>query len=112
MAIPGVAANAYATAARLGQPSAGLSKTIGDAAIGGAAETGDQSFGSVLSDAIRGVEAVGHASDAQAASMVAGKANMVDVVTAVAETETAVQSLVSVRDKVIQAYEEIMRMTI
>jgi flagellar hook-basal body complex protein FliE len=42
----------------------------------------------------------------------AGKANVIDVVTAVAETETAVQAMVSVRDKVIAAYEEIMRMPI
>ncbi|RAI33190.1 flagellar hook-basal body complex protein FliE, partial [Rhodoplanes serenus] len=54
----------------------------------------------------------GRRSDSQSQAMVAGKANIVDVVTAVAETETAIQSLVSVRDKVIQAYEEIMRMTI
>ncbi len=31
---------------------------------------------------------------------------MVDVVTAVAETETAIETLVSVRDKVIAAYED------
>jgi flagellar hook-basal body complex protein FliE len=37
---------------------------------------------------------------------------VVDVVTAVAESETAIETLVSVRDKVIQAYEEIMRMPI
>ena len=45
-------------------------------------------------------------------AMAAGKANIVDVVTAVAETEVAVEALVSVRDKMIQAYEEIMRMPI
>ncbi len=45
-------------------------------------------------------------------SMAAGKANVVDVVTAVAETEVAVGTLVAVRDRVIQAYEEIMRMPI
>jgi flagellar hook-basal body complex protein FliE len=44
--------------------------------------------------------------------MAAGKANVVDVVTAVAETEVAVGALVAVRDKVIQSYEEIMRMPI
>ena len=44
--------------------------------------------------------------------MAAGKANMVDVVTAVAETEVAIDALVSVRDKVIAAYEEIMKMPI
>ena len=44
--------------------------------------------------------------------MAAGKANMVDVVTAVAETEVAIETLVSVRDKVIPAYEDIMKMPI
>ena len=44
--------------------------------------------------------------------MAAGKANVVDVVTAVAETEVAVEALVAVRDRVITAYEEIMRMPI
>ena len=51
-------------------------------------------------------------SDAQTRPMAAGKANIVDVVTAVAETEVAIDALVSVRDRVIQAYEEIMRMPI
>ncbi len=37
---------------------------------------------------------------------------MVDVVTAVAETETAFQTLVSVRDKVIAAYEDVLKMPI
>jgi flagellar hook-basal body complex protein FliE len=54
----------------------------------------------------------GKASDAQQRAMVAGKANIVDVVTAVSETEVAVEALVSVRDRMIQAYEEIMRMPI
>jgi flagellar hook-basal body complex protein FliE len=37
---------------------------------------------------------------------------VVDVVTAVAEAETAVSALVAVRDSVIQSYQEVMRMTI
>ena len=41
-----------------------------------------------------------------------GKANVIDVVTAVAETQVAVETLVSVRDRMIQAYEEIMKMPI
>jgi flagellar hook-basal body complex protein FliE len=36
----------------------------------------------------------------------------VQVVTAVAESEAAMQTLVAVRDKVISAYEDIMRMAI
>ena len=44
--------------------------------------------------------------------MVNGQANMVDVVTAITETEMAMESMVTVRDRVISAYEEIMRMPI
>ena len=58
------------------------------------------------------VTAIGRRSDAQAQTVAMGKANMIDVVTAVAESETAIQTLVSVRDKVIAAYEEILRMPI
>ena len=58
------------------------------------------------------VTAIGRRSDAQAQTVAMGKANMIDVVTAVAESETANQTLVSVRDKVIAAYEEILRMPI
>ena len=54
----------------------------------------------------------GRKSDAQTQAMASGKSNMVDVVTAVAETEVAVSAVVAVRDKVIQAYEEIMKMPI
>ena len=54
----------------------------------------------------------GRKSDAQTVAMASGKANVMDVVTAVAETDVAVSTLVSVRDRVIQSYEDIMKMTI
>jgi flagellar hook-basal body complex protein FliE len=44
--------------------------------------------------------------------MVNGKANIVDMVTALSETEIAIETMVTVRDRVISAYEEIMRMPI
>jgi flagellar hook-basal body complex protein FliE len=102
MSTPTIAANAYAALARLTNP----------AAKGAGGEGGGEDFGSLLKNAIGGVVEAGKTSDRQAQAMVAGKANLVDVVTAVAETEVAVEALVSVRDKVIQAYEEIMRMPI
>jgi flagellar hook-basal body complex protein FliE len=43
---------------------------------------------------------------------VGGKADLIEVVTAIAESEAALETLVAVRDKVIGAYEEIMRMPI
>jgi flagellar hook-basal body complex protein FliE len=104
MTTPSVAANAYASLARIADPAAGLAKATG--------ETGGASFGSVLKDAIGAVVEAGRKSDVQQQAMVPGKANIVDVVTAVSETEVAVQTMVAVRDRVIQAYEEIMRMPI
>jgi flagellar hook-basal body complex protein FliE len=105
MTTPSVAAGAYASLARLADPSAGLSKAAGDAAAG-------PSFGALLKEAIGSVVEAGRKSDAQAQALATGKSNIVDVVTAVSETEVAVEALVSVRDKVIAAYEEIMRMPI
>ena len=69
-------------------------------------------FSAVLKDVINAVSDAAQKSDAQAHAVATGKSNMVDVVTAVAETETAVQTLVSVRDKVIAAYEDILKMPI
>ena len=105
MALPAVAANAYAALSRLGDQAANLG---GDAK----SPEGGLNFGAVLKDVMSAVTTVGHKSDAQAQAVAAGKANMVDVVTAVAESETAVQALVSVRDRVIAAYEDILKMPI
>jgi flagellar hook-basal body complex protein FliE len=69
-------------------------------------------FTQLLGQAIDSVGAAGQRADAQAMSVAAGKANVVDVVTAVAESETALQTMVAVRDRMISAYEEIMRMQI
>jgi flagellar hook-basal body complex protein FliE len=103
MPTPGIAAGAYAKLARITDSAAGLGK---------AAEGEGPSFGAVLKNVVASVAEAGQKSDSQAQALVAGKANIVDVVTAVAETETAIETLVSVRDKVIQAYEEILRMPI
>ena len=42
----------------------------------------------------------------------AGKAELVDIVTAVANAETTLETVISLRDRVITAYQEIMRMPI
>ena len=102
MASPTIAANAYASAARMLESGGALKSS----------ETGDTSFGAVLKEAIGGVLDSGRKSDAQTVAMASGKANVMDVVTAVAETDVAVSTLVSVRDKVIAAYEDIMKMAI
>jgi flagellar hook-basal body complex protein FliE len=102
MASPTVAANAYANLAR-------MMDTVG---AGKGSEAGGPSFGALLKDAIGSVMDAGRKSDAQTVAMTSGKANVMDVVTAVAETDVAVSTLVSVRDRVIQSYEDIMKMPI
>jgi flagellar hook-basal body complex protein FliE len=107
MASPSVAANAYASLSRIMDAGGGVGGGIGKAAEGGGA-----SFGAMLKDALGSVLDAGRKSDAQTVAMTNGKANVMDVVTAVAETDVAVSTLVSVRDRVIQSYEDIMKMPI
>lgn len=107
MATPLTAASAYANIARLASnPGAALGGVAGNGL------TSETSFSSVLKEAINSVHETGKKSDVQSRAMVNGKSNMVDVVTAVAETEVAIDAVVAVRDKVIAAYEEIMKMPI
>ena len=76
------------------------------------ASAGGPSFSALLKDAVGSVLDAGKKSDGQTLAMSSGKANVMDVVTAVAETDVAVSTLVSVRDRVIQSYEDIMKMPI
>ena len=86
--------------------SAGARKLAGDPAQGG-------DFAKLLADSLQSVVDAGKASPTSCRiDMVNGKANVVDVVTAVSQTEIAIESMVAVRDRVISAYEEIMRMPI
>jgi flagellar hook-basal body complex protein FliE len=103
MASPTVAANAYAALSRIVE-SGGAEK--------GGASAGGPSFSALLKDAVGSVLDAGKKSDVQTMAMSSGKANVMDVVTAVAETDVAVSTLVSVRDRVIQSYEDIMKMPI
>lgn len=105
MASPTAAANMYAATQRLTAPTAG-----GGLGISGA--TGQPSFSEALGDVLKSVAETGHRADQQSTAAVKGKADMIDVVTAVAESETAIETLVAVRDRVVAAYEEIMRMSV
>ena len=105
MASPTSAANAYAALAR-------MTSSVDAGAGKGAEIGGGQSFSTVLKEALGSVMEAGRKSDAQTVAMTSGKANVMDVVTAVAETDVAVSTLVSVRDRMIQSYEDIMRMPI
>src|ERR1051326_7232242 len=103
MPSPMSAIGAYAAAAKL--------FTDPTQAVAGEA-AGGTTFTAVLKEALASVNEVGHKSDTQTRAMVNGKSDMVNVVTAVSETEVAIDAVVAVRDRVIQAYEDIMKMPI
>src|SRR3954470_5008425 len=101
-----IAANAYAAAAQKYAASAGdLKPPVGK-------QDGDASFANLLTQAMGTVTDTGKAAHTAAMNTTSGRTDMIDIVTAVAESETAMQTLVSVRDRVISAYEDIMRMPI
>jgi flagellar hook-basal body complex protein FliE len=69
-------------------------------------------FAAALADAMQGIVEQGRIADAKAIDLVNGQGSVVDVVTAISQTEMAMETMVAVRDRVISAYEEIMRMPI
>lgn len=95
-------ANAYSAVARTAAQDAQQDKAF--------TETGG--FAGMLQDAVSGVIESGHAAEQTGMQAATGQADVVDVVTAVSESELALETMVTVRDRVIQAYEEIMRMPI
>lgn len=102
------AANAYA--ATLGRakvaPLAAEGDTpgLGSAKVGGFADLVKQAAGD-LSQSARTAEKM-------TAASVSRQAELVDVVAAVTNAELTLETVVAVRDKVINAYQEVMRMSI
>jgi len=70
------------------------------------------SFGEVLQNFGDQALAIGHQDEKQTLSATTGKANMTDVVMAVSSAELTVQTVTAVRDKVVAAYQEVLRMPI
>lgn len=82
------------------------------AQAGGAGEEQSIDFGALVQDAIRQAGQSASAAEQQALAVAGGRADIVDVVTAIAAAETQLQTVIAVRDQVIQAYQEILRMPI
>ena len=76
------------------------------------AKTDPADFSSLVKDAIGGATESMARGEKLSAQSVAGKAELTDVVTAVTSAELTLQTVVAVRDRVISAYQEIMRMPI
>jgi flagellar hook-basal body complex protein FliE len=76
------------------------------------AAAGQPSFASWLRQAAEDVVSQQQATEQQAGAAVAGGADLTRVVTAVSEAELTLQTVIAVRDRVIEAYKDIMRMPV
>jgi len=69
-------------------------------------------FGSLIQQAVREAGQTAQAAETSAMQVAAGRGDIVDVVTAIAAAETQLETVMAVRDQVISAYQEILRMPI
>lgn len=74
--------------------------------------TAGSDFGSVLTRAVQGVVQTGQQAEAQAAQAIAGGGDLTEVVNAVSRAELSLQTATAIRDRVVQAYQDIMKMPI
>lgn len=104
---PAAATAAYQAIAKIGTDAAasGAATSAGSAA-------GPGSFANFLEGAVKDAVGTMHNGEAMAAKQAMGKADMVSVVNAVNSAELTLDTVVAVRDKVIQAYQSIMNMPI
>ena len=103
---PSAASAAYQAIAKMGTGSGGT-----EAASAGRV-AGASNFSHFLEGAMKDAVSTMKGGEEMAAQQAAGKADVVSVVNAVNAAELTLDTVVAVRDKVIQAYQSIMNMPI
>lgn len=102
----GNALAAYNAVARAARGEAGPS----DAATSGASSGAD--FAGMLRDSLKTAIDTGKTSERLSEGILAGQGNIADVVMAANNAQLTLQTVVAIRDKVINAYNQIMQMPI
>jgi flagellar hook-basal body complex protein FliE len=88
-------------------------RLVDSGATAAAAPASGSDFSATLSRALASVVDTARGAEHGAMQAISGGGgNITDVVTAVAKAELALQTTVAVRDRVVQAYQDIMRMPI
>jgi flagellar hook-basal body complex protein FliE len=101
MVAPFAAAKAYAAI------QAQAASLTGEAGATGAAK-GGQGFEDVLKTAMSDAVQSSKTAEKQIVANVQGKADLIDVATAISSAQTSLQTVLAVRDQVIAAYQQIM----
>ena len=73
---------------------------------------GQEEFGDLVRSAIMEARKIGERSEKMSIAAINDRADITQVVTAVAEAELTLQTVVNVRDKVLEAYKDIIRMPV
>lgn len=71
-----------------------------------------QGFGAALQRAVEGAIGDGRAADQAATAALSGQGGVTEVVLAISRAELALQAATAVRDRVVTAYQEVMRMPV
>ena len=103
------AAGAYQDALRAAQ---NILDRVGESGTESTQAAKGGSFLDMVGSALAGAANSGYKSEAMATKALTGKADLTDVVTAVSEAETALNTVVAIRDRVINAYQDIIKMPI
>jgi flagellar hook-basal body complex protein FliE len=102
------AVNAYRQAARSVEMGSSTQKVTSP--LGGADD--GNSFVGMVTDSLKSAAQTGREAEELSLKQISGEADLKDVVTAVANAEHTLETVVAVRDKVLSAYQEILRMPI
>lgn len=106
------AAGAYQDALRAAQNIIQKTSANPTSEASDTASVAGPSFFDMVGQSLNRAAATGYNSEATSMANLKGKAGLADVVTAVNEAETALNTVVAVRDKVIGAYNDIIKMQI
>ena len=112
-----IAASAYNAASKIGGSSgsqgSAADATLGNTAGTGASATGGMpSFGDLVGNALGKARDTQYKTEAMSVNSVANQGNIHELVAAVTDADLTLQTVVSIRDKMINAYQDILKMPI
>jgi flagellar hook-basal body complex protein FliE len=99
------------TALAAAKAYAATQNTGAAAGVAGGSE-GGMDFGAMVKNAMSDAMHASKNAETQIVAHAQGKAQLIDVATALSAAETSLETVMAVRDQVISAYQEIMRMPI
>lgn len=107
-----IAINAALSAYRTAAQSGSSSDTSTDSSVSGLSSDPSASFAGLVKQGLSQSLDMGKQAESMEVKGLAGQADMRDVVLAVSNAEQALSTVVAVRDKVVNAYQEILKMPI